>query len=64
MFNDFKRVIIDGGTDNVNLPVTGGKYVKDTSSTDWKLNCKQQIGIYVDKNYGFLEKGFAEAGKQ
>lgn len=40
MLNDFKRIIVEETTDNANLPLTGGKFIKNTSTTEWKLHAK------------------------
>ena len=52
---DFKTVLSD---EKMNMTVGGNKKKFAKRNQDWKVNAKQQLGIYISKNQESLEKNF------
>ena len=49
-YEDFKRVLADGGEACEN-PIVTGKRPTEKMSFDWKLKARQQIGFFLNRNY-------------
>lgn len=57
-FIDFKRLIQEN-FENLNLNITGGKALPAAkTSFDWIVNCKQQIGLVLSRQFPTLKDSF------
>lgn len=57
-FIDFKRLIQEN-IESLNLNITGGKALPPPkSSFDWIINCKQQIGLVLSRQFPTLKESF------
>jgi len=58
--NDFKTLIYED-IDNSNNPViSGGKLLLGTSTFNWRVHAKQQIGLVLSKQFPDLKQSFEE----
>lgn len=56
--NDFKTLIYED-IDNSNNPViSGGKLLLGTSTFNWKVHAKQQVGLVLSKQFPDLKQSF------
>lgn len=57
-FIDFKRLLQENN-ENLNLNITGGKVLAPPqTSFDWIVNCKQQIGLILSRQFSSLKESF------
>lgn len=56
--SDFKKILSEDLYTNKSSVLTGGKELFGKISTDWKVHARQQIGLYLSKNFATLEDSF------
>lgn len=56
---DFRRVIEDDMLFSNNATISGGKDLIGRSTFDWKLHARQQVGLYISKNYPEIQDSFS-----
>lgn len=58
--SDFKRLIQDDFEKGNNAVVSGGKQLMGTSTFNWKVHARQQLGLVLSKDFADLKASFEE----
>ena len=56
--NDFKTLIYEDFDNSNNPVISGGKLLLGTSTFNWKVHAKQQVGLVLSKQFPDLKQSF------